>query len=285
MKIVIKAVCKSDDTTNELALAGHSAMVYQHWAHRPEQASECSQFSLQTIMSQAERGPNLLLQALPEAELEALRPHLEVVNIDKYAVLVGGNAPFARVYLPHEGAVSIVVGLSDGQTVQVAMIGRDSIVGASAALGDETSMTEAVVLFPGSASVIDVVALRAAAERSSVLRRLLARHEQALHAQAQQSAACNASHSVGARLSRWLLHAHDLHDGETLPLTHEFLARAIGVQRNAISMVAHALQQTGIISYSRGQIQIRDLEALRATSCECYRVVRARHEQLIRVPR
>jgi len=79
--------------------------------------------------------------------------------------------------------------------------------------------------------VIDVAVLRSAAERSSTLRRLLARHEQALHAQAQQSAACNASHSVEARLSRWLLRARDLHDGEKLPLTQESLARAIGVQR------------------------------------------------------
>jgi CRP-like cAMP-binding protein len=96
------------------------------------------------------------LQALPEAEFEALRPHLEVVPLDKNAILIESNGPIARIYLPHSGAVSIVVGLSDGQTVQVAMVGRDGIVGASSALGDQTSMTEAVVLLPGSASVIDV---------------------------------------------------------------------------------------------------------------------------------
>ena len=235
-------------------------------------------------MSSVEPRPNLLLQALPEAEFEALRSHLEVVKLDKNAILIESNGPIGRIYLPHSGAVSIVVGLSDGQTVQVAMVGRDGIVGASSALGDQTSMTEAVVLLPGSASVIDVAVLRSAAERSSTLRRLLARHEQALHAQAQQSAACNASHSVEARLSRWLLRARDLHDGEKLPLTQESLARAIGVQRNAISTVAHALQQAGIISYSRGQIEIRNREALRATSCECYQVVRDRHEQLISAP-
>jgi len=33
--------------------------------------------------------------------------------------------------------------------------------------------------------------------------------KRALFAQAQQSAACNASHSVEARLSRWLLRACD----------------------------------------------------------------------------
>jgi CRP-like cAMP-binding protein len=235
-------------------------------------------------MPRVEHRPNLLLQALPEAEFEALRPHLEVVNIEKRAILIANGAPATHVYLPHAGAVSMVVGLSDGQTVQVAMVGRESIVGASAALGDEVSMIEAVVALTGTASAIEVEVLRAAANRSSMVRRLLARHQQALHMQVQQSAACNASHSVEARLSRWLLCARDLHDGETLSLTQEALARAIGVQRNAISMVAHALREAGIIGYSRGKIEIRDLEALRATSCGCYDAVRARQERLIRAP-
>jgi hypothetical protein len=52
----------------------------------------------------------------------------------------------------------------------------------------------------------------------------VAQHEQALLAMAQQSAACNTSHSVEARLSRWLLRARDLCGGETLPLTQESLA-------------------------------------------------------------
>jgi CRP-like cAMP-binding protein len=235
-------------------------------------------------MPLVEHRPNLLLQALPEADYVILRPHLEIVHFQKYAILVESNAPFTRIYLPHSGAVSLMVGLSDGQTVQVAMLGRDGIVGASAVLGEQISMTEVVALSQGSASVIDVAAFRIAAERSSALRRLLARHEQALHAQAQQSAACNASHPVEARLARWLLRARDLHDGRALPLTQESLARAIGVQRNAISIVAHTLQQAGIIKYSRGKIEIRDLEALHATSCECYHVVREKHEQLTKAP-
>jgi len=235
-------------------------------------------------MPPVEHRPNLLLETLPEAEVEALRPHLEVVNLEKRAILIANGAPVTHVYLPHAGAVSMVVGLSDGQMVRVAMIGRDGIIGTSAALGDEISMTEAVVALPGTASAIEVGVLRAAANRSSALRRLLARHEQALHVHAQQSAACNACHSVEERLSRWLLCARDLHDGDTLPLTQEALARAIGVQRNAVSMVAHALREAGIISYSRGKIEIRDLEGLRATSCECYDAVRARRERLIRAP-
>jgi CRP-like cAMP-binding protein len=122
---------------------------------------------------------------------------------------------------------------------------------------------------------------RMLAAQSAPLRGLLARHQQALCVEAQQSAACNASHSVEERLSRWLLRAYDLWDGPALPMTQDLLAHLIGVQRNAISIVAHALQQAGIIRYSRGRIEITDSQALQATACECYQTVKTRHEHLL----
>ena len=136
----------------------------------------------------------------------------------------------------------------------------------------------------GTASVLEVADLKAAADRNVTVRNLLARHELALFAQAQQSVACNASHSVEARLSRWLLRARDLGGGGALPLTQEILAQMIGVQRNSISIVAHSLRQAGTIRYSRGQIAIANVDALRRTSCECYQVVKAAHDLLLSAP-
>ena len=235
-------------------------------------------------MSLTQRPTNYLLQALPAAELDALRPHLKTVELVRETVLVkAGSAP-AQIYLPHSGAISMTVGLSEGQMVEVAMIGKDGLLGASAALGAEIWPSDAVVLIPGTASVLDAAELRAAADRSVTVRNLLARHELALCAQAQQSAACNASHSVEARLSRWLLRARDLSGDGALPLTQEFLARMMGVQRNAISIVAHALRKAGTIRYSRGQIVIANVEALKRTSCECYHAVKAAYDRLLSAP-
>ena len=225
---------------------------------------------------------NQLLQSLPAAELETLRPHLELTDMVRETVVIEAGAPQTRVYLPHSGVISMTVSLSDGHSVEVAIIGRESICGAAAALGSEISLSDAVVLLPGTASILNVAHLRAAADRSVAFRTTLIRHEQALLVQAQQSAACNAAHSVEARLSCWLLRLRDLYDGETLPLTQEFLARMIGVQRNAVSIVAHALQQAGTIRYSRGHIHITDVEALRATSCECYQMVKSQCDRLLK---
>jgi CRP-like cAMP-binding protein len=231
-------------------------------------------------MQAASCSPNRLLQMLPAAEFQLLAPHLATVELAKGSILTEAGAPLQYVYLPHSGVISMMVNLSEGQTVEVAMVGRDSLVGAAAAHHPGPALTDAVVVVPGTASVLKAENLRAAADQSSVLRKHLARHEQALLVQAQQSAACNASHSVESRLSRLLLRARDLCDSEGLPLTQEFLAQMIGVRRNAVSIVAHAFQQTGLVSYSRGHIEIRDIEGLRRTCCECYATVRMQCERL-----
>lgn len=232
-------------------------------------------------MSSVPRSSNRLLQALPSADFEALRPHLQVVELVREAVLVVAGAPLTHVYLPQSGVISLRIGLSEGQTVEVAMVGRDSVFGAAAGFAGGVALTDAVVLLPGKTSILDAAHFRAAANRSAGFRTLLARHEQAQFAQAQQSAACNASHPVEARLARWLLHMRDRTGSESLPLTQEILAQMIGVQRNAVSLVANALQKAGIVRYSRGQLEITNAEGLRETSCECYQTVRAQHDRLL----
>ena len=235
-------------------------------------------------MSLVPRPPNQFLQALPSVEFEALRPRLKTFALVKDTVLVEAGAALTHVYLPHSGAISIVVRLAEGQAVEVAMIGSDSAVGLLETLGDGISLTDAVVLFPGSASLIEIADIKTAAAKSAALRNLLARHGLGLIAQAQQSPACNASHTVEARMARWLLRARDLWDGETLPMTQELLARMIGVQRNAISIVAHALQEADVISYSRGRIVVLDADALQATACECHQAVKTKLARLLAAP-
>jgi len=210
-----------------------------------------------------------------------LRPHLQTSELVREAVLVEAGAPMTHVYLPQSGVISMRNSLLEGQTVEVAMVGPDSIFGATAGLIDGVSLTDAVVRLPGTAAILDVARFRAVADRSIIFRALLARHEQAVLVQAQQSVACNASHSVEARLSRWLLHARDRTSGESLPLTQEALAQMIGVQRNAVSMVANALQKAGILRYNRGHLEITDAEGLRETSCECYQTVKTQHDRLL----
>jgi CRP-like cAMP-binding protein len=224
---------------------------------------------------------NQLLQMLDAADLDLLRPHLATVEMVRESVLGEAGTALRYVYFPHGGTVSITVGLSEGQMIEVAMLGRDSVVGGGAALADGIAPADAIVLFPGTASMLEIAAFRAVAAASIRFRSLMIRHEQVLLAHAQQSLLCNTLHPVEARLASWLLRARDLSDSEILPLTQEALAEMMGVRRNAISLVAHALQRAGIIHYTRGQIEIVDLPALRTTSCDCYAAVKAHHAAIL----
>jgi CRP-like cAMP-binding protein len=227
------------------------------------------------------RSPNRLLAALPATDFEQIRPYLQTAELPPEAVLVRAGEPLTHVFFPHSGVISLVVSLTSGEAVEVGMIGCDSVYGAMASLDGRISLTDAVVQLPGITSTLEAGRLRAAVDQSIAFRTTLIRHEQALFAQAQQTGACNASHSVEARLARWLLRMYDLSGDDTLHLTQEFLAQMIGVQRNSVSIVAHRLQQAGIIRYSRGLVEILDLKALNGISCECYAAVKAHYQTLM----
>ena len=138
-----------------------------------------------------------------------------------------------------------------------------------------------IVQIAGSAGTIEVNRLRRLANEFEPFRSLLIRHEQVLFAQSQQSAACNASHSVEARMCRWLLHMRDLAGSDDLMLTQEFLAQMLSVRRPSVSVVASPLQKAGLIKYSRGNIQVLDVKGLQKRACECYSTVKAHYKRLL----
>jgi hypothetical protein len=86
---------------------------------------------------------------------------------------------------------------------------------------------------------------------------------------------------VESRLARCLLHAHDLSGGSKLVLTQEAMAQMIGARRNSVSLVASTLQEANFIHYSRGHIEITNLDGLRKTACECYAMVKGQYERLL----
>src|ERR1700752_349204 len=103
-------------------------------------------------MAESGRPPNLLMQVLDAADFALLEPHLASVHMGRAASLGLEGATPRHVYFPHRGAVSIAVNLAEGQTIEVAMLGRDSVIGGGTALAARTALADAVVLFPGTAS-------------------------------------------------------------------------------------------------------------------------------------
>jgi CRP-like cAMP-binding protein len=224
---------------------------------------------------------NVFLSSLAQAEFASLRPHLRTVDLPQGQVLFEVGTAIQQVYFPHSGVISLVIELASGDTIECAMVGRESIVGASAGLNSQLAVCKAIVQIAGAASALDSHRLRELSETSANARAVLFRHEQLILVQAQQSAACNATHTVEARLARWLLRCRDLQGSDDLLLTQEFIAEMMGVRRTSVSVVANTLQQAGFIRYRRGHIRILNLEGLQETACECYQAVKAQSDRLL----
>ena len=116
---------------------------------------------------------------------------------------------------------------------------------------------------------------------SPVFMDLLLRHVHASVSQAQQSVACNALHDATSRMARWLLMTADRTGSAQLPLTQEYLAIMLGVQRTTVTSIAGILKNASLIGYRRGQIQIFDRVGLEAYACECYAALRQTSERLL----
>jgi CRP-like cAMP-binding protein len=222
----------------------------------------------------AERSSNLLLAALPPEELARMLRLLDPVRVEAGDVLSEPDDPIRYVYFPNNCLISLQAVAEGRMTLEVGLVGREGMLGATVALGHERTQVRAVVQRAGSASRMDADAMRAEFARSAALQRVLARYTDTLLTQAIQIAVCSRFHVLEARLARSLLITRDRLQSDKFHLTHEFLAHALGVRRVGVTKAASALQQQGLIIYSRGNIEILDAQGLAAAACTCYEIVK-----------
>ena len=217
---------------------------------------------------------NRLLSTFSPADRQLIEAAAVAVELERGEVLFDAGSDVPAAYFPAAGTVvALVIGVADGRTVEVATIGKEGAVGGIVSGGHAPAFARAVCQIPGTALKVDLKALEAVKLRSPHARELFARYADALLAQVMQSVACNAFHALDARCCRWLLTAQDRAGGDEIPLTQEYLAEMLGVQRTTVSVVARSLQDQGLIRYRRGTIHILDRRQVERRSCECYRNV------------
>lgn len=221
---------------------------------------------------------NRILAALPKKEIARLQPHLSPVTLKLRQTLLDGDASHA--YFMEEGLASVVLPMESGATVEVGVIGKDGVVGLPILLGADGMPGQTFIQVEGSGFRIRAQTLKDEFERPGELRRLLHKYLLANLVQSAQNAACNRLHTIGERLSRWLLTCHDRVGSDRMALTHEFLAQMLGAPRTTVTLAAGMLHQAGLIDYSRGHVTVKNRAELENAACECYRVVRQEFQRL-----
>jgi CRP-like cAMP-binding protein len=233
----------------------------------------------------AEQSPkeNLLLAAMPSADYQALLPSLEPVEMPLGHSVYESGAPQGFVYFPTSSIVSLLYVLADGATAEIAVTGKDGLVGIALFMGGETTPSRAVVQSAGQGYRLRASLLKKEFERGGALQHLLLRYTQALITQMTQTAVCNRHHSVDQQLCRWLLLTLDRLPGNQLVMTQELIANMLGVRREGVTEAAGKLQEAGLIEYSRGKITVIDRDRLESRVCECYAVVKREYDRLLPV--
>ena len=217
---------------------------------------------------------NELLAAMPRKAYDALAPALAPVTLDFGDVLYRADATITHVYFPCESMVSLLLPVEDHFDVEVGLVGREGMLGASLALGIGQSPVKALVQGAGSALRLGAARFRRELAHSPVLQRAVDRHIHSLMKQITQTAACNRFHVVEERLARWLLMTRDRMRCNDFRMTHEFLSHMLGVRRVGVTEAASSLQRQKLIEYARGHIRILDGPGLEAACCGCYDVIK-----------
>lgn len=221
---------------------------------------------------------NKLLARLTGEDFALLLPHMEPVSLTAGDYIYGLGNEVDFIYFPETVVISHIHLLEDGSMTEVALIGKEGLVGLSALLDATSTNYWSEVLVAGTALRIRAEVLKEEFDSRPSLQRLLLGYTSDRIAQISQRAVCNGRHALYGRLCSWLMMIHDRTGDERLMLTHEQMARHMGARRASISVTATLLRDRKIIGYNRGYLRILNRQLLLDSTCECYRTLARRAE-------
>lgn len=216
---------------------------------------------------------NHLLESLPAHELADLLPFLERVEFAGDEFVYQPEDEIEFIYFPETAVMSEFQILEDGRTVEIAMTGREGIIGMSAVFNGQQAINWTQVSVAGTALKVNTQFLREEFQSGGALQAVFLDYVNNYISQISQRVICNSYHTVEQRFCSWLLMLQDRKKSSKVPMTQEQIARFLGVHRPSVTQIAQTLRRKKIINYIRGKISIIDRPKLENSACECYEVI------------
>jgi CRP-like cAMP-binding protein len=223
---------------------------------------------------------NRILRSLRQADFAALEPHLMRVDLPKGTPLEVRNRRIERAYFPDGGFASVCANCSGGP-MEVAMVGREGMTGTAIIMGADRSPLDIVMQGAGTGWQIAGAKLRRLIQQSPDLHGSLLLFAHALSVQAGLTVAASGGTTLEERLAKWLLMVQDRSDGDTVAVTPQIAASALGVRRAGVSVAMKAFADAGIIKISRRAVAILNRKALLRRSKGSYGVAEAEYDRLL----
>jgi CRP-like cAMP-binding protein len=220
------------------------------------------------------RTKNQLLNALPKDERSRLLSEPTLVSLKKRQILYSADDTIKYCYFPLSGMISVLSITESGKSLILGIVGNEGFVSAAALLHPPVAPYEIMAQVETYALRIKAEILREEFKRGGKFQQLVMNYLHRILSQITQAAVCHRFHSVEQRFACWLLISADRVNSDEFSLQQDCIARMLGVPRTNVSMTANPLQQRGLISYSRGRIEIINRQRLEQVACECYRAIK-----------
>lgn len=225
---------------------------------------------------------NRLLSILSAEEFQVIKPHLEPVSFTPGEIIYQAGDFARQAYFPLNGMVSLLSVTEQGNTVEIGFTGNEGVIGLPILLGQREMPYQAMVQVNADCLRVDAKVILALFRRQQAFHDASLCYLYLVLKQIAQTCVCNHSHTIEARLCRWLTVMCERSETNRLSITQEFLSHMLGVQRTSVGVIANSLQSRGIIKYSRGRVEITDLKSLKGRVCECYQIVKSDFDNFLR---
>jgi CRP-like cAMP-binding protein len=224
---------------------------------------------------------NRILNAMSNADLALLQPHLEKVTLKFGQSLQSPNKAITNLYIPESGIASVVVAANGaGRQAEIAIVGREGLIGLPVVHGTDKSPFDIFIQIEGDGHRIAAQKLGEAIDQSTTLLRCLLLYAHAFGIQVNYTALANARGYIRERLARWLLMMRDRLDTDEMILTHDFLALMLGVRRSRVSIALEVFESTGLVETARARVIVKDRAGLEACANGLYGPPEAEYERL-----
>jgi CRP-like cAMP-binding protein len=208
---------------------------------------------------------NRILAALSEQDKELVFPYLERVDLLRRQELVRPSISIDYVYFIEHGIVSIVARASD-RSIEVACAGHSRLIGLPLILGQNQSRLRAHVQIPGSALRMRAVDLHVAMAASETFKSALMKYALSALGELAETVVTAGCHNIVHRVAGYLVKLSEQLEVPGIPLSHERLARALGVRRSGVTHAMHLIEGECAIRSARSLIVVTDRKKLKTLS-------------------
>ena len=225
---------------------------------------------------------NQLLNFLSAKDRNLLTPNLKRIPLVLRQSLENANQAIENIYFPEDGVASVVGDSKSLGEIEIGIVGKEGMTGLMVVMGNDRSPYNTFVQVAGSDFMLFAGNLHSAMKKSSTLRDFLLHYAQVFMIQTSQTALANAATLLSQRLARWLLMVEDRLSTKEIPLTQEFLAIMLGVQRSGVSIAIADLESRGFISSKRRLIRILNRPALEKFTNGSYGLAEAEYKRRVK---